>query len=160
MCLCLVQDKLTLLMFPVGYLPYQVVVAGGPVNTPCEDGCSLFLVLRYSVLLYEAAQNLLSYSLSMLKVLDIFREFSDQFVGTMPQKQNLVSFQEKMSSDNYVKMYTAEWTIITPGNLITGTKDCIVSQNYTLAVVINWAKYFLKFLYLNHFHLQYSEEIL
>lgn len=65
-----------------------------------------------------------------------------------------------MSSDNYVKMNTAEWTVSTPGDLITGTDDCIVSQNCTLAVVINWAKYFLKFLYLNHFHLQYSEEIL
>lgn len=52
-----------------------------------------------------------------------------------------------MFSDNYVKVcYTAEWTIITPGNLITGINDCIASQNYTLTVVINWAKYFLKFL--------------
>lgn len=43
-----------------------------------------------------------------------------------------------MLSDNYVKMhYTADWTIITPGNLITGINDCIVSQNNTLTVVIN-----------------------
>lgn len=144
-------------MFPVGYLPYQVVVACEHVQigVPCSSCLDIQFCSR-------RLPRLAFIFVIYVKGPWYLQGIQCPFVDTMTQKQIWSLFRKKMSSDdNNVKMcYTAEWTIITPGNLITGINNCIASQNYTLTVVINCAKYFLKFLYLSHFHLQYSEVIL